>query len=110
MPLFRLCHGNALFMRAVIVVVVVANSDRSEAVEHAARDTTRFSPTSILRNRSEETAYPWPLENIFLQILTAHKNYISEELPFKRLNVQFIEYRALYREVEWNKLEFAGIF
>lgn len=42
-------------MRAVVVVVVVANSDRSEAVEHAARDTTRFSPTSILRNRSEET-------------------------------------------------------
>lgn len=94
-------------MRAVVVVVVVvANSDRSEAVEHAARDTTRFSPTSILRNRSEETAYPWPLENIFLQILTAHKNYISEELPFKRLNVQFIEYRVLYPEVEWNKLKF----
>lgn len=107
MPLFRLCHGNALFMRAVVVVVVVANSDRSEiAVEHAARDTTRFSPTSILRNRSEETAYPWPLENIFSQILTAHKNYISEELPFKRLNVQFIEYRVLYCEAEWNKLEF----
>lgn len=59
---------------------------------------------------AKKQAYPWPLENIFLQILTAHKNYISEELPFKRLNVQFIEYRVLYREVEWNKLEFAGIF